>query len=42
MYREVQLDVTPEMEVFFMMFDRCHTKTRNTGCPKVTVISKIG
>ena len=25
-YRVVQLDFTPEMEVLYMMFDRCHTK----------------
>ena len=27
-YREVQLDFTPEMEIFYMLFDRCHTKSR--------------
>ena len=27
-YSEVQLDSTPEMEVLYMMFDRCHTKDR--------------
>ena len=26
MYREVQLDFAPEMEVFQMLFERCHTK----------------
>ena len=26
--REVQLDLTPEIEVFHMLFDRCHTKNR--------------
>ena len=26
-YREVQLDFTPEMEIFYMLFDRCHTKS---------------
>ena len=25
-YRQVQLDFTPEVEVFYMLFDRCHTK----------------
>ena len=25
-YREVQLDLTPEIEEFHMMFERCHTK----------------
>ena len=25
-YREVQLDFTPEMEVFYMMFVRSHTR----------------
>ena len=25
-YREVQLDFTPEMEVFYVLFERCHTK----------------
>ena len=24
LYREVQLDFTPEMEVFFMLYERCH------------------
>ena len=27
-YREVQLDITPEMEVLYMLFERCHTKIR--------------
>ena len=27
MYREVQLDFAPEMEVFHMLFERCHTKS---------------
>ena len=27
-YREVQLDFTPEMEIFFMLFGRCHTKNQ--------------
>ena len=27
-YREVQLDSTPEIEVFHMLFERCHTKHR--------------
>ena len=25
-YRYVQLDFTPEMEVYYMLFERCHTK----------------
>ena len=25
-YREVQLDSTPEIEVFHMLFERCHSK----------------
>ena len=25
-YREVQLDYTPEIEVFYMLLERCHTK----------------
>ena len=25
-YREVQLDLTPEIEVFHMLFKKCHTK----------------
>ena len=28
MYREVQLDLKPEIEVFHMLFERCHTKNR--------------
>ena len=28
-YREVKLDLTPEMEVFKMLFERCHSKNRN-------------
>ena len=28
-YREVQLDFTPEMAVFLILFERCHTKYRN-------------
>ena len=28
MYREVQLDFTPEMEVFYMLFERCYTENR--------------
>ena len=28
LYREVQLDSTPEIEVFQLLFDRCHSKTR--------------
>ena len=28
MYREVQLDLTPEIEVFHMLFERFHTKKR--------------
>ena len=27
-YREVQLDITPDMEVFHMMFERFHTNKR--------------
>ena len=27
-YREVQLDFTPEIEVFYMLFERCHIKNR--------------
>ena len=27
-YREVQLDLTPEIEVLYMLFERCHTKDR--------------
>ena len=27
-YRVEQLDLTPEMEVFHMLFERCHTKNR--------------
>ena len=27
-YREAQLDITPEMEVFHMQFERCHTRNR--------------
>ena len=27
-YREVQLDSTPEIEVFHMLFERCHTNNR--------------
>ena len=26
--REVQLDFTPEMEVLYMLFERCHAKDR--------------
>ena len=29
MYREVQLHSTPEIEVFQMWFEKCHTKTEN-------------
>ena len=28
MYWEVQLDLTPEIEVFHILFERCHTKNR--------------
>ena len=28
-YREVQLDFTPEMEVVNMLFERCHTKIQS-------------
>ena len=28
LYREVQLDFTPEIEALFMLFERCHTKDR--------------
>ena len=28
MYREVQQDCTPEIEVLYMMFERCETKNR--------------
>ena len=28
-YREVHLDLTPEIEVFDMLFERCHAKNRN-------------
>ena len=28
MYREIQLDFTPQIEVFYMLFERCHTKNR--------------
>ena len=27
-YREVKLDLPPEIEVFHMLFERCHTKNR--------------
>ena len=27
-YRDVQLDFTPEMKVFYMMLERCHAKNR--------------
>ena len=27
-YKEVQLDLTPEIEVFHMLFERCPTKNR--------------
>ena len=27
-YREVQLDLTPEIEVFYMMLEGCHTNNR--------------
>ena len=26
--REVQLDFTPEIDVFYTLFDRCHTRNR--------------
>ena len=29
-YREVQLDLTPEIEVFHMLFQGCHTKNRKS------------
>ena len=29
-YREVQLDFTPEIEVFHMLFEGCHTKNRRS------------
>ena len=28
MYREVQLDIRPEIEVFHMLLERCHTKKK--------------
>ena len=28
MYREVQMDFTPEMKLFYMLFERCFTKNR--------------
>ena len=28
MYREVQLDSTPEIEVLYLLFEGCHTKNR--------------
>ena len=28
LYREVQLDLTPDMAVLYMLFERCHTKNR--------------
>ena len=27
-YRDVQLDFTTDMEVFYILFERCHTKNR--------------
>ena len=27
-YREVQLDFTQEMGIFYMLYERCHTKDR--------------
>ena len=35
-YSEVQLDSTPEMEVLYMMFDRCHTKDRKRSLKRHT------
>ena len=29
MFREVQLDLTPEMESLYKLFDRWHTENRN-------------
>ena len=42
MYRVVQLNLTPEIEVFHMLFEKFHTK--HTGCPAVddtTLIAHI-
>ena len=30
-YRVVQLDFTPEIEVFHMLFERCHSKNRKSS-----------
>ena len=30
-YKEVQLDLTPEIEVFHMLFERCPTKNRKSS-----------
>ena len=35
-YRVEQLDLTPEMEVFHMLFERCHTKKRKRSIKQDT------
>ena len=34
MLQLVQLDFTPEIEVFYMLFERCHSKNINTELAK--------
>ena len=35
-YREVQLDLTPEIEVFHLPFEICHTKNRKRSINPIT------
>ena len=30
-YKEVQMDFTPEMEILYILFERCPTKNRKTS-----------
>ena len=36
MYREVKLDFTPEMEVLYVLFERCHNKNRKISLKQHT------
>ena len=39
---EVQLDFTPDMEVLYMLFERCHTKNRKRSLKQHMMYSNSG